>query len=404
MIGWSSVMTTLNKFIPFIISLLIGLLAGCQNTSSQRSVEPPNLNLYQPFTVLAVESPSDIFELGDDVKQQLDNAFPVNKRNLQSTHSLLQFLLDNGDASLSYQSEATLVANQAYRDSNANCLSLSILAYSISEYLGMRGQFQQVHIPEYWALNKGYNLLTGHINLRVSPPRNKDVRISYTYNTTNSLVVDFDPNSRGEKFKTSAISKARITAMFYNNKGVTAMLKKQDNSAYSYFLAATKADPLYSGAWGNLAVFLRLHEQYNNAEIAYNHALLLNKNNHTALGNLALLYQITDRQDQANEILTRLDNKRQANPYYHVSLGNSAYQSKNYQDAIRHYNKAKRLDNKIHDSYFGLARTYYQLEDFKDAYRQLRLANKNADFAHDKKRYQAKLAALRSMTANLNDY
>ncbi|MFM9587671.1 hypothetical protein, partial [Streptomyces caniscabiei] len=79
----------------------------------------------------------------------LTTAFPAKKRNLRSTRKLLQFLLDNGDASLSYQSGATLIANQAYQNLNANCLSLSILAYSMADFLGMHSQFQQVHIPEY---------------------------------------------------------------------------------------------------------------------------------------------------------------------------------------------------------------------------------------------------------------
>ena len=93
-------------------------------------------------------------------------SFPEGQRSIRSAKRLMQFLLDNGDESLSYQSGATLTAAQAYNDLNANCLSLSILAYSLAEHLGLYGQFQKAH-PEYWALNNGFNLLTGHINLRV---------------------------------------------------------------------------------------------------------------------------------------------------------------------------------------------------------------------------------------------
>jgi len=42
----------------------------------------------------------------------------------------------------------------------------------MAEYLGLDGQFQTVHIPEYWAVSDGYNLLTGHINLVVTQRRN----------------------------------------------------------------------------------------------------------------------------------------------------------------------------------------------------------------------------------------
>jgi len=392
-------MTTSNRFTYLVITLFISFITACQSTPNQALGAPPNISQNQPFTLLPVETEAEIFELNDDIKQQLTTAFPAKKRNLRSTRKLLQFLLDNGDASLSYQSGATLIANQAYQNLNANCLSLSILAYSMADFLGMHSQFQQVHIPEYWALNKGYNLLTGHINLRVSSPRNSGSNITYVYTAENSLVVDFDPNSRSETFKTTPISKARITAMFYNNKGVAAMLKQQHNSAYSYFLAATKVDPLYSGVWGNLAVFLRINNQLKTAELAYNHALAIDEDNNTALGNLALLYQLTGRDTQAKEILTQLHNKRQSNPYYHISLGNFAYQANAYRDAIKHFNKARRLDSSLHNSYFGLARTYYRLGDFKQVNKHLRLANKYAYFTHDKKRYSSKLSALSTMTA-----
>lgn len=399
-------MTTLTLPTKLVAILLLCSLSACTNTHKKPALIAPEMTNNPSFTVLPVENSAEIFVLNDKITQQLDLAFPTHKRDLNNTKKLLNFLLENGDASLSYQAGATLTANQAYSDLNANCLSLSILAYSMAEYLGLDGQFQTVHIPEYWAVSNGYNLLTGHINLVVTQRRNSNTssNITYLYTSENSLVIDFDPNSRGEKFKTTPITKQRITAMFYNNKGATAMLNGQHDLAYSYFLAATKADENYSGAWGNLAVLLRLHSQYANAELAYNFAIALNPDNNTALGNLALLYQLTERGELADEILTKLDLKRQTNPYYHVALGNDAYLIKNYQDAIKHFNKAKLIDRQIHDSYFGLARTYYQLGDFKQAYTQLRFANKHADFEHDKQRYHNKLQALRAMTVKVNNH
>lgn len=272
----------------------------------------------------------------------------------------------------------------------------------MAEHLGLKGQFQQVHIPEYWALNKGYNLLTGHINLIVKKASKTNGQL--IYDITNSLVIDFDSNSRGEKFRTSPINKARIAAMFYNNKGAAAMLRKRYNLAYSYFKAAIDIDNDYSGSWGNLGILMRIHKRFANAEAAYNYAIALNPQNNTALGNLALLYNLTNRESKAQLILTKLDKNRQDNPYYHISLGNSAYVAKDYQDAIRYYNKAKRLDASLHDSYFGLARTYYQLGDFKRTQRLLKLANIKADFDHDKKRYRNKLDVLNTLSAKLNNY
>ena len=380
------------------------LLTACSST--ENTTAPPPLALVQSntFTQTSVETQQEIFALSKHVKQQLDSTFPKDGRSLQSTKGLLRFLLQNGDASLSYQSGATLTANQAYENLNANCLSLSILAYSLADYLGLEGQFQKVHIPEYWALDNGFNLLTGHINLKVSESTKQVLNRKVIYPQERSLVIDFDPNSRQEAFKTSNINKARITAMFYNNKGAAAMLKHDYDTAFSYYKAAVDIDSNYSGAWGNLGVLFRLTSDYQSAETAYQYAISLDPDNNTALGNLARLYNLTDRKEQGQAILAMLDKKRRANPYYHISLGNDAYTTSRYQDAIKHYKKAHDLNSTLHDTDFGLARTYYQLGDLKLAKKYLTMANNKADFDHDKQRYESKLQALRSHTAKLIDY
>ncbi|KTG19754.1 hypothetical protein AUR67_13080 [Pseudoalteromonas sp. XI10] len=392
------------KLSSIVLASSFCLLTACSSTENNTAPPPLALRQSNTFTQTPVETQQEIFALSEHVKEQLDSAFPKDSRSLQSTKRLLKFLLQNGDASLSYQSGATLTANQAYSNLNANCLSLSILAYSLADYLGLEGQFQKVHIPEYWALDNGFNLLTGHINLKVSEAQKLVVNRKVIYPEERSLVIDFDPNSRQEAFKTSNINKARITAMFYNNKGAAAMLKHDYDTAFSYYKAAVDIDSNYSGAWGNLGVLFRLTNDYQSAETAYQYAISLDPDNNTALGNLARLYNLTDRKEQGQAILAKLDNKRQANPYYHISLGNDAYTTARYQDAIKHYKKARDLNPTLHDTDFGLARTYYQLGDLKLAKKYLTMANNKADFDHDKQRYESKLQALRSHTAKLIDY
>jgi len=392
------------KLSSIVLASSFCLLTACSSTENNTAPPPFALTQSNTFTQTPVETQQEIFALSEHVKEQLDSAFPKDSRSLQSTKRLLKFLLQNGDASLSYQSGATLTANQAYSNLNANCLSLSILAYSLADYLGLEGQFQKVHIPEYWALDNGFNLLTGHINLKVSEAQKLVVNRKVIYPEERSLVIDFDPNSRQEAFKTSNINKARITAMFYNNKGAAAMLKHDYDTAFSYYKAAVDIDSNYSGAWGNLGVLFRLTNDYQSAETAYQYAISLDPDNNTALGNLARLYNLTNRKEQGQAILAKLDNKRQANPYYHISLGNDAYTTARYQDAIKHYKKARDLNPTLHDTDFGLARTYYQLGDLKLAKKYLTMANNKADFDHDKQRYESKLQALRSQTAKLIDY
>ncbi|MFC3032251.1 tetratricopeptide repeat protein [Pseudoalteromonas fenneropenaei] len=392
-----------TRYCPLLITFIATLtLTACQSTSEQAKYQlaPMNLLDTQGFKVYAVESQEEIFRLDPELNAHLDAMMLRPLDGLSKAKRLLNFLMDNGDASLSYQSGANLTASEAYHSQNANCLSLSILAYSIAQKMGLQTQFQRVLIPEYWDQSQGYSLLTGHVNLKVVKKRERsNAVVSIQYNAEESLTVDFDPNSRQQRFRVVPISKERITAMYYNNKGAKALLDHDLDSAFSYFKAAVDIDTSYSGAWGNLGVLLRVSNHLSEAEQAYQYAITLDAND-TAYGNLALLYYLTNREELAKPIEARLAAKRDSNPYYHILLGNEAFDNADYSLALAEYRKARSLDSSLHNSYFGLAKTFYTLGDAEQARHYLQLALKHADFEHDKLKYDGKLRFLNATAKN----
>ncbi|WP_249930386.1 tetratricopeptide repeat protein [Pseudoalteromonas aurantia] len=396
-------MSTLNKIKLVITVVSCVALSACNTLPRSSSVNKALLNS-DTFTLQPVPTPQDIFQLDDRIKNQLDNYFRGTTPSLSHTKKLLRFLVDNGDASLSYQSGANLTASQAYFDLNANCLSLSILSFSLAEHLGFKSQFQRVHIPEYWDQTQGYNLLTGHVNLVISESnyttnKNKSNGIAL-YTRPQSLTIDFDPNSRQQKFTTSDITKQRILAMFYSNRGAMHMINAEYDLAFSYFKAAISADELYSGAWGNLGVLYRVANQYQRAEDTYQQALALNADNKTVLGNMALLYRMTNRDSLAIALENTLNQQRKNNPYYQIVLGNEALENNDFTLALRHFNKARKLDSKLHKSYFGLAKVHYYRGNLEQAEKYLLQAYKLSEYKHDRKRYQSKLQWIQAVAKN----
>ncbi|MCG7533711.1 tetratricopeptide repeat protein [Pseudoalteromonas sp. OOF1S-7] len=393
-----------RRYLCPLLAISTLLLSGCESTKVEPEVNMLLLDNV-PFSQHAVETQNEIFALDANIRATLDRYLDRNNgSNIKVAEQLLQFLVENGDSSLSYMRGANLSAAEAFYDLNANCLSLSILAYSLSDYLGFKGQFQRVHIPEYWAQTKGYSLLTGHVNLVVTQTnsgarKNSDNR-EVLYTRPARVVIDFDPNSRQQKFTTSKISKERITAMFYSNKGAMHMINKEMDMAYSYFRAAIDIDPLYSAAWGNLAVLYRINNHTEQAESLYQQALLINDENKTALGNLALLYELTDRPEKAKAIRTQLHTLRKDNPYYQIALGDEAFANENYDKALKHYRTANKLSASIHEGYFGLAKVYYVQGDLELSKTFLNRALNHASFTHDKKRYRNKLEWLSAVAKN----
>ena len=388
----------------YLLAACLLSLSACSTTDNANiSVPIPIIDPPMQLQQQLVESEQQIFQLDHSLKQQLSAYVQTRKSADEIAYSVLSFLLTNGDNSLSYQSTSTQTASQSYQNLNANCLSLSILAYSLAEHLGLKARFQKVHVPEYWALNQGFNLLTGHIKLAIDN-KTKLKDSSLVYQRNQRLIIDFDPNSRQARFATSSLSKKRVTAMFYNNKGGEALVNKQFDLAYSYFKAAINTDSSFSASWGNLGVLFKQLGDLKQAEEMYRYAIALNADNNTAQGNLALLYKLTDRVAEGDKLLAELDRKRQTNPYYHISLGNSDYVSGDYTNAISHYKKANAMSPTLHESHFGLARSYFELNNITKAEFHLRKARKKADFVHEIQRYDNKLIALKSLTAKANHY
>jgi len=188
--------------------------------------------------------------------------------------------------------------------------------------------------------------------------------------------------------------------MFYNNKGGQALVGEKYNVAYQYFKAATLTDKTFSPAWGNLAVLYRLTDNLIMAEKAYRYAIAISPRNLTALTNLALLLRSQEKNLEADEIERRLLLKRIKNPYYHAVLADEAYYKHDYQQALKHYKKAIKLNKKIHELYFGIAKVYYQMNRLPEAEKAMKKAlslNKTKSTEHQ---YIAKLNFLKAERTN----
>lgn len=382
-----------------IIVLSIILLSAC-NSTPKATIDTSILNSKHQFNIQPVESYSEVFQLNNQIKTKLAQYFHNDEIGVKRAKMLMEFLVNSGDDSLSYLSGANLTANQTYSNMNANCLSLSILTHAIAKQVGLRTQFQRVHIPEYWDESRGYSLLTGHVNIKIYEVDNTQEAIKTLYVKPASVTVDFDPNSRTQHFGTSPIGTNTILSMFYNNKGAMEMINGDLDMAYSYYKAAVESDPYHDGAWGNLGILYRITEQYDLAERAYNQALAINQENRNALGNLARLYHLTGRDSQAEMIEASIHNLRKSNPYYMLVLGNEAFKQGELNRAKHFYQKAYQLDRNIHGSYFGLAKVAYEQGDREKAEYYLNKAYKASVFEHDKARYEGKLALLRGVASN----
>lgn len=381
----------------FILSIsLVMLLTACQH-SQQLSIKPDELlndALFQT-PVKAIESPEQIFQLPDQVRAEMRSLVRPDNSMRMKTDLLLNYLFSKKGTNLLYQNDATLTATETLAAQHANCLSLTILSYSLAQELGLHVEFRDIKIPEYWTQYNGRSMLNGHVNLKVVGGQRigKNGNIDFTLF---NYVIDFDIENNKEHFPSSALTKQQIVGMFYNNKAAEAMVSGDPDLAYAYLKAAVQMDPQAAESWNNLAVLYRNTQQFASAERAYLLAIRLAPEQLNPKANLALLYQAMGRLDEAKILTKQVERKRNQNPFYHIMLGYESLNAGQTAAAIEHYRKGLSLDRQSSEAWFGLARAHLLLGASQKAEQYLRQAEQSAPSRRERERYQHKLSVLTS--------
>ena len=375
-----------------IVSCGLLVLSGCASTIKVSEDIAGNLNddLFPEFKKYRLESPEKIFYLGDDARAFVDEAISTNPHAAKNMRNLVEKIFDRADLGLTYLNSANSVANETFENQLANCLSLSIMTYAMANYAGFDSDFYEVDIPEYWTRRDGFSLLNGHINMRLGAKDAQSIQSISDY-----LDVDFDPQNMRKHFQRRTISQTRVIAMFYNNVGAEALIRKDYAKAYAYFRGAVSTDKTLSDAWVNLGILYRMNDAYVEAEEAYKVALALDDDNLTAWENMAVLYHFSGDEKTAADIIDMVKRRRHENPFYHFILGEQALEAGNLEDALVFYRRAYKLDAKRHEVLFGMGKAYYELGDISRAERYLTLAERYANEL-DAERYRGKLSSLQS--------
>jgi len=380
-------------YITFIF-LFISLLSGCGSLSNvyHQSItntdELYNDKAYPTADTFIIETEDELFALDDEMRNMVKYVLKPERDQEKKARLLLEYIFSSNHISMSYDSGANLTAIDTFHGSKANCMSLTIMAYALAKEAGMKLQFQDIQVPEYWVRKGSHQLLMGHVNLLINKPSS---RLKSPVWSNEILQIDFDPGAAKDHFPREIVSKKTIIAMFYNNKGAEALVRREYDLAYAYLKSATQIAPLYHSAWANLGVLYKKNKHYNLAINSYQHALSLSPEDLNALENLALVFNALDRENEAKVINNKLHVKRLNNPHYHALLANEASYKREYSSAISHLKKAIRLESKFHEFYFDLAKLYVKTEQLELAKSSMRKALKFNRNMHTERKYNRKL-------------
>ncbi|TDF38143.1 tetratricopeptide repeat protein [Alteromonadaceae bacterium M269] len=378
------------RFVSLIsTSLLLGACSTLEYSAANGKTHnnPFKDELFPTYQSFNIETEDEVFSLGEDALVYMEESINYLQDPKERIDALVDDLFTQSNFKLLYVNDANTIASETFKTKSANCLSMSIMAYSLAREADLEVRFQEVIIPEYWTNREGFSLLNGHINLRISPR----VQSNIHYFNRTGITVDFDPLSANDRFTNLFITKNKVLAMYYNNKGADAFLRGSHDEAYAYFKASATTSPTFDDVWVNLGYLYKVRGDLELAQRTYEHALALDDDNYTGWENLAILLDGIGEKRQAKEIKEKVERKRFENPYYHLMLGDQEFNRGNWRAAIKYYRKAIRLDDGPHEFYFGLAKSYYKLGNIERSEEYLRLAKRHSSLEQDKQHYQGKL-------------
>ena len=143
----------------------------------------------------------------------------------------------------------------------------------------------------------------------------------------------------------------------YNNLGNIFLSHNHIATAEDIFRKAIIANPEHFGGYINLGNLLIQNQQIDEAILCYQKALNLKPNDPNIFNNLSLAYKLKNDQSQAL--------------FYH---GFSAYTQGEYEEAIKFYKQAIKIDHNNQNLYFHLAWALHSVGKTKEAITELKIA------------------------------
>ncbi|HTH77479.1 MAG TPA: tetratricopeptide repeat protein [Ramlibacter sp.] len=321
-----------------ILVAAASLLAGCASTST--SMAPSQLPwLDQDFhyePALVAVTPKDLFKLDDELQRKLDDPAWRTAPLGQRLKRLMGLIFGTDGKGFAYRAGHSTVASETWRDRRGDCLSLTVLTYSVARTLGMSALMQEVETPAIYGRAGELDEANQHVNVLL-PHLRSDLMVE---SMAHDVVLDFEPDFQAPR-RGTALTEGGIVARYYNNVAVENMARGDNPRAYAYFKAAIASEPGYISPYGNLAVLYRRIGHEKEAEALLRHAVSLGGSSDVALHELHRLLAEQGRSAEAQEVARQLEARQFSDPYHWISLGLKDLIDNEPRRAIGHLERAR---------------------------------------------------------------
>jgi len=389
-----------------LIALGLATTAGCASTTPE--LPPPPAKIAEKPTLPSgipafagprpdIIQPDTIYALPREEVQAFLNYYndPGN-RGASASKRIAKYLTDVTHA-FEYEPYPRTAAEVA-EDAGGNCLSLANLTTAVARLAGVEVYYQL--ITDLPVFEKDNNVIVRSVHVRsklfdpspapTAPSRERDAVVPWYQRT--GVIIDYFPSGNGRFIRN--ISAAEFSAMHYRNLAAEAIAVDDYPKAYWLVREAMELVPDDGDSLNMLAIIYRREGDERTAEQVYRYGIQNATSRLALLKNYRLLLREQGREADAKKIDELVDKLNDKDPFDWWFLAEDAYAQENYQDALTYYKRAVKIAPYLHEGYFGMAKTYYQLGDLGLAQSAMRKAIDNAPRRSMRHIYQAKLDVL----------
>jgi tetratricopeptide (TPR) repeat protein len=306
----------MNRYV-LLVAICLLALAGCASPPVPPKVAalPWQDAAFDYHPRLVTVRREDLFRLDPDLLDTVQIPETLNLSAPRRFQDLLALVFGPDLKRFGYVAGQSTTAAETWARQRGDCLSLTVLTYSLAKAMGLAVRIQEVRAPALFDRRDQFDVVNQHVNVLFHrahrDPRTSELR---------DVVVDFDPGYASRR-PGRALSEDALLARYYNNIATEHLAKGRLALAYAHFKAAIEADPGYAASYGNLAVLYRDAGMTAPAEQLLQRAIALAEQPDVPLHTLHEMLIEQGRMAEAEHYKRALAAARERDPYHWIGLG-----------------------------------------------------------------------------------
>ena len=355
--------------------------------------EPVPIVYYETFgKAIDIKKSGELFQLSQKQRTTFLKYYEHPSNWGKPGHQKLANYLKTFARKFNFYSD-TLIPTEAFAQQQGNCLSLAMLTTALARIGNIDIGYELMHTPPVYQKRGNTILKSQHVRSVLYPPDATEME-GVLFLLKPVIKIDYFSTPGGHVRK--RVSERDFIAMYYRNVAAEALINNRLKDAYWLILESYQYAEKDSHATNILALIYEKSGFDQDAENLYLYGIKYSDEKLELLSNYHKFLIRKKRYKEANEVKQQIAEFDEPNPFDWLDMADDALAMREYNEAIRYYEKVIELAPYLHHGYFGRGKVEYLQGFVGKANRSFAKAKELTWDKETQALYQSELAALKS--------